>query len=573
MNRLRISTRWLGLLAVACASVGCVPNQPFRTSFMPPPAPAARNIYAPDPPPLDAPFEITETPRFMSPLPPPSFGSRADVLIREAEWHFQAGRSHYQVGEADAARQEFDRAIDTLLSSPDDPAIRVAVDKKLEELADAIHRLDLAGLGAGEAASEPGFEKPPLEDVEPLTFPVDPALKDKVAEELHATASQLPLQITDPVLTYINFFSTGRGRRILTYGVQRSGRYQTLIRRILDEEGVPQELIYLAQAESGFQPRAVSRKSATGMWQFMLARGREYGLDRSPFFDDRLDPEKATRAAARHLRDLYRHFGDWYLAMAAYDCGPVTVDRGVERTGYADFWELRARNVLPRETANYVPAILAMTIVMKNAKEYGLDGVQGDPPLEYDTVEMTAPTHLQLVADTVECPVSQLHDLNPALLKNVAPAGTPLRIPKGTGASLPAVLDTVPAEKRTAWRVHRVVNGENLGLIAQHFGVTQNSILAANRADSGSVEAGDLLVIPVAPVRERAAVKRTAHRRPTAAHPTTAASAKATPHGVPPAHRTAAGAHPKTASSAKTATARPATYTAANAAKHPVAKQ
>jgi membrane-bound lytic murein transglycosylase D len=382
---------------------------------------------------------------------------------------------------------------------------------------------------------------------------VDPALKDKVAEELRATSSQLPLQITDPVLSYINFFSTGRGRRILTYGVQRSGRYKALIRRVLDEEGVPQELIYLAQAESGFQPRAVSRKRATGMWQFMQARGRQYGLEQSPYFDDRLDPEKATRAAARHLRDLYHHFGDWYLAMAAYDCGPVNVDRGVERTGYADFWELRNRNVLPKETANYVPAILAMTIVMKNAKEYGLDGIDGDPPLEHDTIDIAALTHLQLVADLAECPVSQLHDLNPALLKNIAPAGRPLQVPRGSGAALAAVLETVPPEKRTAWRVHRVVGGETLGLIAQRYRVTQNSILAANRPGASALEAGDLLIIPALPVREKPAVKRAVHRHGAPAHAASAthsASAKRTR----PATYTAANIHPR--GTAKPATAK-----------------
>ena len=149
-----------------------------------------------------------------------------------------------------------------------------------------------------------------------------------------------------------------------------------MIQRILDEEGVPQELIHLAQAESGFIPRAVSRKAAGGMWQFLTWRGNEYGLKQTRYTDDRMDPEKATRSAARHLRDLYHEFGDWYLAIAAYNCGPGSVEKAVERTGYADFWELRARGVLPAETTNYVPIILAMTIMEKNAAEYGIEGFQ-----------------------------------------------------------------------------------------------------------------------------------------------------------------------------------------------------
>ena len=251
---------------------------------------------------------------------------------------------------------------------------------------DGISRYDLAGLGPAVDQEVPGFEKSPLEDILEMTFPVDPKLKTKVKEEVQATVSQLPLAVNDAVLGFIHFFS-GRGRKTMIAGMQRAGRYRPLIQRILDEEGVPQELIYLAQAESGFFPRAVSNKQATGMWQFVQFRGREYGLMQTPYSDDRLDPEKATRSAARHLRDLYHKFGDWYLAIAAYNCGPGNVEKAVERTGYADFWELRSRRTLPLETTNYVPIILAMTIMAKNAKEYDLDGVVPDPPLEYDVVK------------------------------------------------------------------------------------------------------------------------------------------------------------------------------------------
>jgi membrane-bound lytic murein transglycosylase D len=522
---------------------------------MPPPGPAGRaDFFAPDPPSLDASTGPADTGRFTLPPPPVPADNRADVLIREAEWHYQTGRTRYQQGDASAARREFDRSVDILLSAPEDAAGRASIDQKLDELVDAIHRLDLAGLGAGDTDSEPAFEKPPFEDLPQLTFPVDPALKNKVAEELRATASQLPLEITDPVLSYINYFSAGCGRRVLTYGLERSGRYKPMIQRIFDEEGIPQELIYLGQVESGFLPRAVSRKRATGMWQFMLARGQQYGLQRSPYIDDRLDPEKATRAAARHLRDLYHHFGDWYLAMAAYNCGPAAVDKAVERTGYADFWELRTRNVLPKQTANYVPAILAITFIMKNAKEYSLDNIDADPPLEYDTLEIKAPTHLQLIADLAECPVSQLRDLNPALLKSIAPAGTLLRVPKGTGVELAGVLDTVPPDKRESWRVHRVIGGESLASIAQRYRVTSNSIVAANRPGLGAIEAGDLLIIPAGPSREKAVWRAASHRRTSAIR-----------HAASPARRTAASARRKRSHAA--------TYTAANVGSNRTVKR
>ena len=330
-----------------------------------------------------------------------------------------------------------------------------------------------------------------------MTFPVDPKLKDKVKEQVQATASQLPLSFNDAVLGYINYFS-GRGRKTLIAGLERSGRYRPLIQRILQEEGIPQELIHLAQAESGFFPRAVSYKAAGGMWQFVVWRGHEYGLTQTAYTDDRFDPEKATRASARHLHDLYNMFGDWYLAMAAYNCGPNAVARAVERTGYADFWELRNRHVLPEQTVNYVPIILAMAIMTKNAAQYDLEGVVPDAPLEYDTIQVDAPTHLGLVADLTDAPVPELQDLNPALLKGVAPAGYVLHVPKGTGSTLSASLQMVPAERRASWRMHKVAGGETLASIARQYGMAGGSIAAANGLQQASPAAGDRLLIPVA---------------------------------------------------------------------------
>ena len=337
---------------------------------------------------------------------------------------------------------------------------------------------------------------------------MDPRLKDKVREQVAATVSQLPLSVNDAVLGYINYFCN-RGRKTLINGLERSGRYRPMIQRILDEEGVPQELIHLAQAESGFIPRAVSRMAAGGMWQFLAWRGQEYGLTRTALPDERMDPEKATRAAARHLHDLYQEFGDWYLAMAAYNCGPVTVEKAVERTGYADFWELRSRGVLPLETTNYVPIILAMTIMEKNAAEYGIRDLQSDPPLEYDTVEIAAPTSLALVSDITEVALPELAALNPSILKRVAPAGYALHVPKGAGDALIPALESIPPEHREAWRMHRVGPGETLAEIGKRYGVPVNGIVALNNLRSSETVEGDRLVIPAAlraePPQRRAA--------------------------------------------------------------------
>src|SRR6185503_7771851 len=188
--------------------------------------------------------------------------------------------------------------------------------------------------------------------------------------------------------------------------------------------------------------------------------GNQYGLMQTKYTDERMDPEKATRAAAKHLRDLYNEFGDWYLAIAAYNCGPGAVERAVERTGYADFWELRRRGVLPAETTNYVPIILAMTIMEKNAAEYGLENVGFDAPLDYDTVETASPTSLSLVSDITETPLAELAALNPAVLKGVAPEKFAIHVPKGMGSTLLMSLESVPLERRDSWRQHRGGAGE-----------------------------------------------------------------------------------------------------------------
>ena len=280
-------------------------------------------------------------------------------------------------------------------------------------------RYDVNGLGSGEDSDKVVYDKSPLDSILEMTFPIDPRLKTQVKDEIAATSSQLPLEANDSVLSYINFFSTERGRKILRYGMQRSGKYRPMIRRVLDEEGLPQELIYLAQIESAFSPRAISRKRCVGLWQFSVWDGRNRGLEQNGFVDERMDPEKSTRAAAKHLHELYNQFGDWYLAMAAYNCGPACVDRAVQRTGYADFWKLRGMNALPQETTNYVPVILAITIMVKNPKDYGLDAFEYESPVEYETVKIEAPTNVALIADAMERSVSEIRDLNPALLKGI----------------------------------------------------------------------------------------------------------------------------------------------------------
>ncbi len=277
---------------------------------------------------------------------------------------------------------------------------------------------------------------------------------------------------------------------------------------------MPQDLIYLAQAESAFQPLALSRAGARGMWQFVQWRGNEYGLKRTWWVDERMDPEKATRAAAQHLRDLYGLFGDWYLAIAAYNCGPGNVQKGIERTGYADFWELYKRNVLPRETKNYVPIILALTLIAKDAPHYGI-AVEPETPTESDVVKPGRAIDLRLVAETIDVDVATLRTLNPELLRMATPDDPAfmLHLPKGMAGKFSAEIADIPADKWVSWRRHRVEAGETLTSISKKYRVTAASIAAANDLERNEgLTPGDKLIIPAARPAEESKSKLVRYR-------------------------------------------------------------
>ena len=440
-----------------------------------------------------------------------------DDCLTRADKHFNAGRQYYFEGNTEAARREFDAAVDALLAAPDGIPDHRRIERRLDELCDLIYRFDIEKLGAGQTQQEVVFDKAPIDEISHMTFPVDPNLAPKLQSELTQTTSGIPLELSDPVQSYVHYFSTDRGRKVLIAGLRRAGRYKEMIERVFAEEGVPQELIYLAQAESGFLPRAVSYKKAVGMWQFIAGTGNLYSLARTSNFDERLDPEKATRAAARYLKDLYARYGDWYLAMAAYNCGAGAVDRAVERTGYADYWELLKRHALPRETANYVPIIVAMTIMAKNPADYGLENVDLDAAVGYDTLHLTAPTNLNLIADATMQPLSTIRDLNPSLLRMTAPGDFEVHVPKGSAEAAQVALETVPTENRLAWRLHHVEAGDTLAAIARTYHLTPDRILAVNRG-ADSLETGDTLLIPAvyhedAAPRARVS-RRSAHGKP-----------------------------------------------------------
>jgi membrane-bound lytic murein transglycosylase D len=469
-----------------------------------PPAPAPAKVSTAQPAVTQAEQAAQKptAPEARTTAPLPASPDHVADLIARVEKEYQAGLADYQAGKTEQARENFDNALNSLLGSDLDVRSDDRLQKEFDRVVAGVNQLYPGGPNsdADSQEAQQKSEPAPIDETNGMSPSADAGTKAKVAAEIKKTHSDLPLMMTDQVAGYISYFS-GRGRGVFERAFSRSGRYHDMIMSTLKQEGVPQDLIYLAQAESGFHPLAVSRVGARGIWQFMASRGRGYGLYHNMWVDDRQDPERSTRAAARHLKDLYNQFGDWYLAMAAYNSGPGTVQAAVKRTGYADFWELYRRNVLPKETRNYVPIILAVTIMTKNPSQYGLDAVVMEHPAAYDTVTIHYPVDLRLVAECINSTPAELQDLNPSLLRLTTPreGRFDLHLPAGTKGQYETAMASIPADMRLWWRYHTVHSGDTLAALARTYRVTAKSIAAANHLDGTELAVDAKLVIPIAP--------------------------------------------------------------------------
>jgi membrane-bound lytic murein transglycosylase D len=440
---------------------------------------------------------------------------KVQQLINQAEAAYRSGVDNYRAGHLDAARLDFDSAVDVMLTSGMDLKTDPQLADEFDHLLNAVNSLEMAALKQGNGFS-PVLEAAPLDAADEVTFPANAALTAKVTAELKTTQSDFPLVVNDYVAGFISYFSNSSGGHAhLLRSLERAGKYKEMISKDLRDEGVPQDLMYLAVAESGFQPQALNAKSgAGGMWQFMPTGA--YGLTRNGWFDERFDPEKSSKAYARYMKSLYNQFGDWYLAMAAYDWGPGYVQRAVMRTGYADFWELYRRNVLPAETKNYVPGIIAAIIMAKNPAQYGLDKLVPEPAVVSDTVTVDYAIDLRLVADVTNSSLPEIVALNPSLLRMTTPRDMPfdLHIPVGMRDVFATRLKDIPEDKRDSWRFHVVRNGETLDGIATTLHAHASDITDANGLSAGGgVDTGDELVIPVASVAASMRPQRYAVRR------------------------------------------------------------
>ena len=444
--------------------------------------------------------------------------SPIDVLMARMQANYSAAQKSYAAGDTEEARKLFDHALGMVQDSGIDVDSDVQLSELFDQILDTMRSYDLDNTESDESDNTTdGMSEPaPIDEIADLTtLPAgDPRLAQKAIAELMKVPHDMPLCVNDSVLQYLSYFQTDRGRLIVETGLRRAGRYRAMIQKVLKEEGMPQDLIYLAQAESAFQPQAVSRAGARGIWQFMPFRGQEYGLDRSWWIDERSDPEKATRAAAQHLRDLYGMFGDWYLVMAAYNSGPGNVAKAIERTGYADFWELQKRNVLPNQTKNYVPIILALALVAKEPQIYGVQ-VEPDKAPVMDYVKPGYPIDLRLVADATGADLDDLRLMNPELLRLVTPddSSFTLRLPVGSSDKLTAAIASIPHDKWKSWRIHQVTEGETLSAIAKSYKVTPAAIADVNHlASAADIKSGDRLVVPAALVTQLKLVHYHVHR-------------------------------------------------------------
>ena len=292
-----------------------------------------------------------------------------------------------------------------------------------------------------------------------------------------------------------NYF-TGRGRRNFQFWLDRTAAADSLVTSILEENGLPTELIYLAMIESGMSPRAVSSMSAVGPWQFMPGTAKDYDLRRNWWFDERRDIEMSTRAAARYIKYLHGRFGDWALVLAAYNSGGGRVAQKIRQHGHDNFWKMR----LPSQTTDYVPKFIAAARIGQDPEKYGFQ-VRDITPLGYDVVPVDDATDLDLIAKCAGVRSEEVRRLNPALLRGASPPdmkGYPVRVPQGTGKKAEAALHRVPADKRLTWRRHRVVRGETLGHIARDYGTSVSDIAKLNKlGDVHLIRPGDQLLIPM----------------------------------------------------------------------------
>ncbi len=440
----------------------------------------------------------------------PEQDERVNKIIGQSEQLFHEGEAQLHNKQYAQAREKFDKAVEVILMS----GVSVRAFPKLNayyaELIDKVYKLEVPNTPIVQPSvkatdvvastttqpdvppqigfSEQKFEASPLDELAKLELtPEEQNVNTPIAREQYKYAENavargslgFGFQMTTKVQEFINYYQ-GRGRSTMEIGLNRSGQFTRMARRIFREEGVPENIVWLGQVESAWKPWARSWAAASGLWQFIPGTGSRYGLRQTAYLDERHNYEKATRASAQYLKFLAnRYNGNWELAMAGYNSGEGNVDRAIARAGVANFWA--AYPYLPQETRNYVPNILATILIANSPDRYGFGQVRPMPPLIYDRVRVPTATNLGLIAQATDTSVDVLRYLNPDLRQNMTPPEPYiLNVPAGRSSQLVAVLRRVPANSRSSAAVATIGKGEDIQSVANRTGATVEQIQAMN---------------------------------------------------------------------------------------------
>ena len=427
------------------------------------------------------------------------------ALIATSDRHFKIGQTELEQGHFEAAKQEFNLAVNVLLESPYGARTEPRVREHFDRLVDRISTYEVRALADGDGFTETKYEPATIDELLALstTFGTPATtleLKDIVQLDLASTSHDVPIPLNQRVLDYIELFQ-GRLHDFIEDGLRRGSKYLPMIQNVFRAEGLPLDLAYVPLIESAFKPNALSRVKAKGVWQFMTGTAVENGLRRDWYIDERSDPEKATLAAAKYLRTLSTLFnGDWHLALASYNGGPGRLQRAIKTANLNDFWGLAEKpRALPHETREYVPMILAAIVIARNPAQYGFE-FDPEAALAFESVTLPRPVDLRRVAEWTETTIDEIQTLNPELRRWTTPVRDTryeLRVPPGTKDIVLSRLDASPTADLASLKYYTVKHGDTLALVARKLNVSKPDLAEANYLPvSARLTAGDRLIVP-----------------------------------------------------------------------------